>query len=280
MSRKSVTQIALAAAPLFLVACNGSAPSDSATLVKPDQSRMAFFHRPVALAAARASAESYPLIVMLMSNPWLMVIGSDSPAFALYSDGTVIFRTKTGFKSTKLDQKQQANLLRTFENPDLAAVAGNYKAENATDQPDNTLLVYGNKEPIYISVYGSLEDKLVRAKLPLAITNAFDKLQNFRPLAAETWLPDKVEVMAWPYEDAPDRSIIWPQRWPDLKDPTTRKRGDSYSIFIAAAELPTLKAFLASTKEKGAIEINGKKFAASVRLPFPRESLWMAPATK
>jgi hypothetical protein len=209
-----------------------------------------------------------------------MVIGSDSPAFALYSDGTAIFRTKAGFKSTKLNQKQQANLLRPFENPGLAALAGGYEAEEATDQPENTLLVYRNNEPFYISVYGSLGDKSVRAKVPSAITGAFDQLRKFRPSATQAWLPKKVEVMASPYEHAPYRSIIWPQRWPDLKNPTTRKRGDSYSIFIASAELPALKAFLASEKEKGAVEINDRKFAASVRLPFPHEALWMAPATK
>ncbi|WP_443971822.1 hypothetical protein [Sphingobium sp. CR28] len=280
MNRKSLTHMALATALLFLVACNGTGSSKNTALVKPDQSRIAFFHRPVALAAARASAKPYPLIVMLTADPWLMVTGSDSPAFALYSDGTAIFLTKAGFKSAKLNQGQQADLLRPFENPDLVALAGGYVVADATDQPESTLLVYGNNEPYYISVYGPLNDKFVRSKVPLAISDAFDRLQNFRPSASQAWLPDKVEVMAGPYENAPDQSIIWPQRWPDLNDPATRTRGDSYSIFMASTELPALKTFLASRKEKGAVEINGKKFSVSVRLPFPHEELWMATATK
>lgn len=170
--------------------------------------------------------------------------------------------------------------MRPFENPELAALAGGYDAALATDQPDNRLLVYGENDPFYISVYGSLADKSVRARLPRAVTDAFDRLRNFQALDARAWLPDKVEVMVWPYEYAPDRSIVWPQRWPDLADATTRKRGDAYSIFIPSAELPALKAFLASGTEKGAVEIDGKKFAASIRFPFPHESLWMAPATK
>jgi hypothetical protein len=217
---------------------------------------------------------------MLTSDPWLMVIGSDSPAFALYSDGTAIFRTKAGLESTKLNQTQKADLIRAFENPGLAALAGGYDAASATDQPSNQLLVYGDKVPFYISVYGSLDDKSVRTNLPKAITDAFDKLRHFQAPNAQAWLPDRVEVMVWPYEYAPDQSIVWPQRWPHLADATTRKRGDSYSIFVSSAELPALEAFLASGTEKAAVEIDGRKFAASVRLPFPHESLWMAPATK
>jgi hypothetical protein len=209
-----------------------------------------------------------------------MVVGSDSPAFALYSDGTAIFRTKTGLKSTKLTQTEKAALVQAFDNPDLAAFAGGYDAADATDQPDNRLLVYGKKVPFYISVYGSLEDKSIRARLPPAIIIAFDRLRNFQEADAQAWLPDNVEVMIWPYEYAPDKSIVWPNRWPHLNDGATRKRGDSYSIFIASTQLSALNEFLASRKEKGAIEIDGKKWAASVRLPFPHESLWMAPATK
>jgi len=268
----------LSATLLFTAACNASAPTTDTVLVKADQTQTAFFDRPVALAAARASQTPYPLIVMFTTEPWLMVIGSDSPTFALYSDGTAIFRTKAGFESIRLDSYQQTDLFRAFQNPDLAALAGGYDAAIATDQPDNRLLVYGHKSPFYISVYGSLDDKSVRTKLPTAITEAFDKLRNFQASNSQPWLPDKVEVMVWPYEHASDQSIVWPQRWPHLDDPSTRKRGDSYSIFIPSAELPALKAFLASEKEKGAVAIDGKKFAASVRMPFPHESLWMAPA--
>ena len=32
-----------------------------------------------------------PLIVLIERDPWLMVIGSDSPSFALYDDGTLIY---------------------------------------------------------------------------------------------------------------------------------------------------------------------------------------------
>ena len=234
----------------------------------------------MALAAARNSSSPSPLIVALSSDPWLMVIGSDSPTFALYSDGTAIFRTRSGYHSTKLDRNQLDSFVQTFDRPDLAKLSGRYVAADATDQPDNSLLVYAGKAPFYITVYGSLEDELIRSKLPPPVMNAFDRLRSFSASNARPWLPNKVEVMVWPYEYAPDQSIVWPKQWPDLKDPTTRKRGDSYSIFIPSSELPALKTLLASQKEKGAVKIDGKKWSASIRLPFPQEALWMAPRTK
>ncbi len=280
MNRNSLGAIFLSIVILFLAGWSALAFFKDTAATKFGKAQTAFFDRPVALAHARASPIPHPLIVMLISDPWLMVVGSDSPAFALYSDGTAIFRTKSGMRSTKLDVNQRDELVRSLENPDLSVLAGFYEADPVSDQPTNQMLIYGRKTPFYISVYGSLDDKSVRTKLPKKITEAFDRLRHFQAPNAQTWLPDKVEVMVWPYEYAPERSIVWPQRWPHLNDPNTRKRGDSFSIFIPSAELPALKEFLASRTEKAAVEIDGKKFAASIRFPFPHETLWMPPATK
>jgi hypothetical protein len=35
-----------------------------------------------------------PLVLLTEYNPWAMVIGSDSPTFALYGNGTVIWRAE------------------------------------------------------------------------------------------------------------------------------------------------------------------------------------------
>ena len=56
-----------------------------------------------------------------------------------------------------------------------------------------------------------------------------------------------------------------------------RRRGrGSYSLYLPASELEPLRKFLASRREKQAILIDGKKWAVSCRLPFPRESEWMS----
>jgi hypothetical protein len=206
-----------------------------------------------------------------------MVVGSDTPAFALYSDGTVLFRRKDDYGMVKLSQTEVNALREAFSNPEFAALSVHYQATDWTDQPNNHLLLYDRKVPLYLTVYGSMNDAQVRDKLPDTVLEAFDRLRNFSAPSARPWLPEIVEVMIWPYEYAPDPSIIWPKRWPALTSPTTRKRGDSYSIFVPSSELPALRSFLAARREKGAVEIGGKKWSASIRLPFPHEELWMAP---
>jgi hypothetical protein len=245
--------------------------------IVPDKSQVAIFDNPRALAAARASGAAVPIVVMLARDPWLMVIGSDSPAFALYDDGTVIYRTSTGYKSGKLDRTAREALTRSLNVNALAPEAGYYDASNGTtDQPTVELLFFGGAEHTNIIVNGVMTSAEARAQLPEAIVAAYDTLRGFSLPDATPWLPEKIEVMVWPYDHAIDAPIVWPKDWPGLDDPATRKRGEgSFSIYIPSARYEAVNAFLASRKEKGAVLIGGKKWSASIRLPFPQESVWM-----
>lgn len=273
--------IAVSSSLAIAVALSASAiPSNQDAVLKPDTAQVAFFDRPAALAAARASSIPSPLIVMLTTDPWLMAVGSDSPKFALYSDGTAIFATKTGYASTRLDRTRLEQLVSAFDYPELRNLAGGYQAIFASDQPDNWLLFYGHGKPFFISVYGRLDSPSVRSALPWPVLSAFQSLRNFAPKESQPWLPSELEVMVWPYVKAPDPLIVWPEHWPGLNAPGTRKSDESYSIFLPSSEAPALRAFLARTKPAGAVEIDGKKWAVGVRIPFPHEALWMAPKTE
>lgn len=262
---------------LVLATGCGQAVESEGRKVEADRSSFEFFDRPKTLAEARRSSTPYPLVVMEESDPWASVIGSDSPSFALYSDGTVIFRTDDGFKFSRLTKSKTETVLAAFDNPELSRLRGYYQSDYSTDQPDNNLLVYGYGDPFYISVYGRLDNREVRSTLPRAVLRAFDQLRNFTAPNAETWLPGKVEVMVWPFENAAGNPVAWPDRWPGLDHSDTLARGDSYSIFVPSAELPALTTFLAA-RNRTAIEMNGRKWSAALRLPFPHEALWMAPA--
>ena len=91
---------------------------------------------------------------------------------------------------------------------------------------------------------------------------------------SQEWTPHYLEVMVWPYEYAPDTSIVWPKDWPGLNSKRSFKREDSYSIFLDGSVLPELQKFLRKEKEKGAVEIDGKKWAVSFRSVFPSEPVW------
>ena len=265
--------VALAA---LLTSCNSpEAPGQAEVRVQRDQ--VQFFERPRAVAAARKSNTPMPELVLLESDPWQEVIGSDSPSFAIYEDGTVIRRRGNGFVSTRLPPAMREKLLKSVSVEALRPFHGHYQAATSTDQPTEQLLFYGSAEPVFISVYGWLKDPEVRSIVPSQVVAAFDRIKAFNPPVEHQWLPAEIEVMVWPYEYAPEASIEWPRDLPDLNDPDTVRRGDSFSIFVSASKLDEVRAILARRKEKGAIEINGKKWAASIRFPFPHEQLWMAP---
>lgn len=244
--------------------------------IAPLPENVRFFERPKMFAEMRKGEGPFPEIVLLERDPWVEVLGSESPRFALYSDGQVIYRTEGGFRSVRLSEAEVRSIKNSLWAANSPTYSGQYQVAEATDQPDSSLLIYGNPS-VFLSVYGSLDDEQVTSRLPLPVAKAFDTVRTFESARSEPWMPAQIEVMIWPYEYAPEASIQWNEQWPDLSAPSTIKRGESYSLFLPSNEFAALKSFLAGRKPKGAVEINSHKWSASYRIPFPKERLWMAP---
>lgn len=204
-----------------------------------------------------------------------MVIGSDSPTLALYSDGLLVFWEGKGYRSVQLDREETEAFLDEVDIDALACAKRGYTASNGTDQP-TTVIIFGRGGGLSaVGIYGSMKSKAVRAALPPSVVTAYDRLKGYRNSSARPWMPARVEVMIWPYEYAPEASIHWPEAWPTPSSEGSRKRGDGYSLFLPAQDYDALIALLKTRREKGAVEIAGKKWAVSVRLPFPAEERWM-----
>lgn len=228
------------------------------------------------LQAGAATDQVRPLVVLVETEPWAMVIGSDSPRFALYSDGLVIYRYEREYRSVRLGAEERRALLALLDVETLACFTGHHGNTAATDQPYHNLFL-GRGGPLsLVSVYGARFDPSA-VPTPVAAANA--RLAAFIHPAARAWLPERIEVMIWPYEYAPDASIDWPAGWPGLTSEYAVRRGDGYSIFVPAAERDRLIAFLGTRRERGAVQIGGRKWAVSLRLPFPMERMWMRPGT-
>lgn len=251
-------------------------------LASPHPKQVADFERPLMLAAARNSGTASPLVVLRISDPWRLVMGSDSPHFALYDDGTVIYQEEGEYRTARLSPTESQQFLDELQLDALAPYYGGFNAfepsgRYVTEQPIQDVLIYAGPKPIFISVYGSLKNPRTRTAIPAPIIAAYDRLSQFSHPGNQAWLPDFVEMMIWPYEYAPDTSLNWPTKWPDLKDPATVARGeDGFSLYIPSAKFAELQAFLNKRTERGAIKINRKKWAASLRFPFPKEELWMS----
>jgi hypothetical protein len=217
-----------------------------------------------------------PIVVLYETDPWLMVIGSDVPSFALYENGQIIYK-QVSDKRVKLvevthDRDQTQAIIKTLGITDsLMNERPIIEASNATDQPNNILLLNFGKVK-QIQVYGSLRNPKgeARSKTPKDFLTVYDRLIHFEDQAAKEWLPDTIEVMATGYSHSPEKPLKWNTAWNDLKSPTTIKRGNNlYSIYITKSQFPDLVKLLRSTKEKQAVEINGEKYSLSYRLPFP-----------
>ncbi|WP_419905270.1 hypothetical protein [Kiloniella sp.] len=226
-----------------------------------------------------AMAKSDLVIAIYDKNPWLMAIGSDSPIFALYEDGKAIFWDQSQgqgkYRYLILDDQKVRDAVAVLHN--LKDLAPEYpEPENDTialpsDLATARIQFSLNNVQRSISVYGGFSENNTGVIVPSQLYKVYQYFMNHKSITAQVWYPPDVEIMVWPFEYAKN-SISWPQDWPDLNSASTYKwGGDSYSIYLPYENLEAFKS-LESTGDNGiAVEINGRKWAASYRIPFPHE---------
>lgn len=219
--------------------------------------------------------EAEPLLVLIETDPWLMVIGSDSPRFAVYKNGDVIYRDGKGYRSVHLEKAEFDGLVASMNLAAVAKHSGQFETTDASDQPSEIFLGFDQETPWALFVYGRIRPGAGKDVVPPDVVNLYQHIESFANDRSTEWVPDKFEVMIWPYEYAPDASIQWPKDWPGLDDPATRQRGDAYSLFLPSALYSQFRSLLETRRQKGAVKIGGKKWAVSYRFPFPAEDRWM-----
>ncbi len=216
-----------------------------------------------------------PLVLLTIYNPWLMVIGSDEPTFALYDNGLVIYQrlgpadapefasaqlTAAEFKAIKAQLKIDKTLYTLDANKDYYT---------KTDQPTNVIRLF---DPVLgdklISIYGDLnsDPEARQMAAPQRLIDLYDTLVNYSHPDAQTWLPDKFEVMLWSYDTSD--AAAWPTDWPTLTDPTTFKRDSLYNLYI---DIKDYDRYLELRQSANAVRLDGQNFAFSARFPFPHE---------
>ena len=234
-----------------------------------------------------------PIAALIQTDPWLMVIGSDTPMVTIYDDGQVVYLKREKEKPPVLYAKQLDTNELAIVQKKLASF-GDYSklkryydlAPQVTDLPETKIYLSPDNGNFVTTVYGRMVadtrlpaystfgEKRKPDKLPKPIKDLHSYLTSLNFTDAKPWEPPYIEVMVWGYDYAPDETIHWPKNWPGLDSPSTLKRGDAYSIFLPGKELSELRDFLKTQKEKGAVEIGGKKWAVSIRYTFPSEPVW------
>lgn len=222
--------------------------------------------------------DAHPLVMLTEFNPWLPIIGSDSPSFVVYSTGQVIYRDRQGisdarYESVMLDEEGLQSLLDQLNvGDDFYALDDYYDLVLKTDQMTETIYVWTEDDGVKsVTIYGSLyDDPEARDNAPQAFLDLFDQIVSYRNRNAERWLPEKFEVMLWPWDTS--GAADWPEDWPDLDSPFAVQRGeDQYSIYI---DIDRLEAYQDFAENEDAVELGGQTWSFSARLPFPHEVVW------
>ncbi|SFC94546.1 DNA phosphorothioation-dependent restriction protein DptG [Zunongwangia mangrovi] len=220
-----------------------------------------------------------PILSLTVTDPWLMVIGSDIPEFTLYDNGELIYkvqkRKKVKLRRVKLENDEITDWISFVENNGLDSLKENYDASYLTDQPYNRLLVNTDNLQKEISVYGYLNKnnqyEKTRKLTPSNFLKIYDRLSTYKNRKSKKWIPDFIEVMFWPYNHSPEKPKAWPENWPDFSNKRTVDRDGLYSVYLKKNHLKELNDFIESLGEKQAVEINGKKWSISYRYPLPHQ---------
>lgn len=237
-----------------------------------------FLLLPLMVAFGQTSSDTYgkPVIVLVETDPWLMVIGSDSPTFALYENGQIIYKKAINkewkYFEVQNDKQTIKKIIASLGIADSLMQQQDYiVASNWTDQPTNILrLDFDTLKQI--SVYGSLRrlKSEERQKTPNSFLTVYDNIIKFEDSSAVEWLPDTFEVLATNYSYSPEEPLQWKSEWNDINSKTTVKRSaDLYSIYLDKKYFQDFIQLLISMKEKQAVVINGEKYSLSYKLPFP-----------
>lgn len=217
-----------------------------------------------------------PIVVLFETDPWLMAIGSDVPTFALYENGQIIYKkivnNKWNYYEVTNDFETTQQIIKSFGITNSLMNGKEYfEVSNSTDQPTNILLL--NFDTLReISVYGNLDknNKEARKNTPKDFLKVFDNIKKFEDKNSKEWLADYIEILLTDYSHSPESPKKWPETWPNLNNELTVKRNDFlYSLYLPKEKFEDFIKLISDLKEKQAIEIDGKKFSVSYRLPFP-----------
>lgn len=226
-----------------------------------------------------------PLAVLIEQSPWVEWVNWDTPRIAVYDDGEVIF-----WRESTEDSSYQIAQLSSFElesvKKKLAALSAisvkqNYSLSDRRDQINTQIYIENGDNDAVINGY-EIECDHVPARNydeseiypPLEFFQIHSFLCQFKPKLSKSWTPDYIEVVLWDGQYATEKSIYWPEEWPNLSSDRALLQDNRWSLFLNWSEAPKLFAFLETRPKKGAIQIGGKKWIASVRYTLPNEPVW------
>jgi hypothetical protein len=241
-----------------------------------------------------------PLVVFLQTDPWELVIGTETPVVVFYDDHDLIFVKRTpkaaSYHHKRLSEAEAKDFLKHVSPVyEVKELKRSYDlAPNTTDMPEARFLFHKDGGDLTTEVRGLM---LPKTSLP-AYTRFPSKTQPDKPPAelfaihkflatidykgSVPWTPEYVEVMLYPWGDhAPETGVDWPKDWPGLQSERALQGRDLvnrdvfYSVFLDAKLLPEVRKLL--TEKVDAVNLGGRKWMFNFRYVFPNEPTWRRP---
>jgi hypothetical protein len=247
-------------------------------------------------------------------DPDALVLSAESPTFALYDDGTVIYQARPSAfgqllaSQNSLESKNKAQTANKIIAPTQTPFRSVRIKENERKEWLNRMSSLGDLGERYdapeLSCHASVFTLLVNTpdvqkefvvrgshlRAPAKLALVLKLMSSFRHQKSEPWVPERIEVMLWPFEHARLPSIEWPSGWPDctdskyslntgpnlLSDYAPGPESDCYSIFLPMTYLEELQELKAKSG-LAAVLVSGKKCSLEYRFPFPHERTEVTP---
>lgn len=175
------------------------------------------------LAPAGAAAEQ---LARRAEGPQVVLVQNggtgarEAASFALYADGTVIFRAPadeaipSGYLSTRLSAAEHRQLTATIAPAALSGLGESYVVVTSGEAPMHLLHVWADGSRKTISVFGDPSGALARSRLPAALRRALHALASFSAPAASPWVPPSTSDSVWlclrPHIESTEASLGWP----------------------------------------------------------------------
>lgn len=217
------------------------------------------------------TVEDAPIVLWTGSDPWLHVIGADSPSFALYESGRVIYRDPESqdgprWLTVVLDHGQVAEFIDALDVDGFLELDGYIELAGATDQPTDRFIIQTEGCIAAVSAYGL--NGYGAEPAPEALERVHAAISGFRHADAVEWQPSTYEVTL----SLSDRSaqFDWADEWPGLDHPAAwARRDDAFSLYFS----PDHHAALLKILEDGPryAELDERVWQVNFRIPFPHE---------
>jgi len=214
-----------------------------------------------------------PILVGVVYEHWGSPFGADIPEFALYHDGTVIFKKEVNdyeniLLKAKLSQAAMDSLMNELQVfPEFTTLSKYYQLTETTCRDIYIITAWDKLKQYQVKIYG--HPKIDRA--PALFANIFEFMLNYDNVNAREWQPKKIEVLLSEFKKTKRKKDDWPDYFPDLNDNFSINRGNGeYSVYVSREYLNKLE----KLKKKRIIRIDNRKYWIKLRFPFPNESLW------